>query len=197
MKKALALILALVMMFTLAACATEEPEETTEATTTEATTTEATTTEATTTEATTTEATTTEAPVAGTAGEMMKSEFVNLVNSGTTEPYAIAEALAANENIQFMAGATEVAPDTWLAGFSAETISGFKSGAMFGPMMGSIPFIGYIFELEEGADVDAFIDTLESSADLRWNICVEAEEMVTGNVGNTVFFIMCPTSLEG
>jgi len=64
------------------------------------------------------------------------------------------------------------------------------------PMMGSIAFVGYVFELEDGADVSAFINNLRSSANMRWNICVEAEEMVTGSVGNKVFFVMCPKTLE-
>ena len=64
-------------------------------------------------------------------------------------------------------------------------------------MIGSIPFVGYVFELEDASSVDSFISTLKDNADLRWNICVAADEMVTGSVGNKVFFVMCPTSLEG
>jgi hypothetical protein len=51
--------------------------------------------------------------------------------------------------------------------------------------------------LADGADVEAFKTTRESEANLRWNICTAAEEMVCENVGNTVFFLMCPMSLEG
>ncbi len=197
MKKALALILALVMMFTLAACAVEEPDETTtdtEATTTEATTTEATTTEATTTEATT-EETTTEAPAGdATLGQTLKDAFLEIVNNGTTEPMAIIEALSQNEAIVFAPMAMEVEAG-WLAGFSAD-ITGFKSGAVLAPMIGSIPFVGYVFELEEGADVDAFVAMLNENANPRWNVCVEADEVICEKVGNTVFFLMSPTGFE-
>ena len=51
-------------------------------------------------------------------------------------------------------------------------------------------------KLENAADVPSFIANLEKNANKRWNICVEADEMVTGSVGNKVFFVMCPTSLE-
>ena len=63
-------------------------------------------------------------------------------------------------------------------------------------MIGTIPFMGYIFQLADGADVAAFMKTLKDNANLRWNICTSADEMVCDNVGNTVFFLMCPTSFE-
>ena len=61
-------------------------------------------------------------------------------------------------------------------------------------MMGSIAFVGYVFTLEDGADVDAFKATLEANANPRWQICVTADETIIENVGNTVFFLMCPAS---
>ena len=67
---------------------------------------------------------------------------------------------------------------------------------MFSPMIGTIPFVGYVFVLEEGADVDAFMTTLKDNGDLRWNICTEAEEMVVDHVENRVFFVMSPKSFE-
>ena len=111
---------------------------------------------------------------------------------GTEE---LANALIENPAIQFMGGAMPV-EEGLLSGFDNTEIKGFKSGAVFMPMIGSIPFIGYVFELENQADIPAFISTLKESANLRWNICVTADEMVTGSVGNKVFFVMCPTTLE-
>ena len=106
----------------------------------------------------------------------------------------MADALLRNNVIQFMSGSMPV-EEGWLSGFSSD-ITGFKEGVSFGPMMGSIAFIGYIFELEDGSDAEAFIKTLKSNADPRWNICVEAEETVTAYSGNTVFFLMCPRQME-
>ena len=83
-----------------------------------------------------------------------------------------------------------------LMGFDNAEITGFQEGVMFGPMMGTIPFVGYIFVLEDGADVDGFVQTLEDNANLRWNICTEAEEMVAEADGNHVFFLMCPKNFE-
>jgi hypothetical protein len=84
----------------------------------------------------------------------------------------------------------------YLAGFDNAEITGFTSCAAFAPMIGSIPFIGYVFELPEEADVEAFKTTLSENANLRWNICVTADEMVVESEGNTVFFVMCPASVE-
>jgi hypothetical protein len=84
----------------------------------------------------------------------------------------------------------------YLAGFDNAEITGFTSSAAFAPMIGSIPFIGYVFELPEEADVEAFKTTLSENANLRWNICVTADEMVVESEGNTVFFVMCPASVE-
>ncbi len=56
-------------------------------------------------------------------------------------------------------------------------------------MIGSIAFVGYIFETE---DADTLMTKLKSVADPRWNICTEAAETVCVKLGNYVFFAMCP-----
>ena len=67
---------------------------------------------------------------------------------------------------------------------------------MFAPMIGTIPFVGYVFTLDEGADVDAFMQVLSDNADPRWNICTEAEETVIESADSMVFFVMCPAQFE-
>jgi len=115
--------------------------------------------------------------------------------ASATSVLELADSLVHNSIIPFMGGALEVS-EGYLSGFDNVEIKGFKSGAMFAPMIGSIPFVGYVFELESEADVSSFIKTLEDNANLRWNICVTADEMVTGSVGNKVFFVMAPTQFE-
>lgn len=107
----------------------------------------------------------------------------------------IANTLVSNPVIKFMGGAMEV-EEGYLTGFDNTEIKGFKSGAMFAPMIGTIPFVGYVFELENAGDTLAFINTLKSSANLRWNICTAAEEMVAISSGNKVFFVMSPVAFE-
>lgn len=126
-----------------------------------------------------------------TSGETLYQVFNKAIDEN---PDLSAEELAniiiKNDIIKFQ---SMVAPITegWLMGFKADTIEGFKEGALFGPEISTIPFIGYIFILEEGADVVDFINNLKSSADLNWNICTSAEEITVGNVGQVVFFVMC------
>ena len=108
----------------------------------------------------------------------------------------IATALSTHEVIKFGAGAMPVEPGL-LSGFDNYEVTGFQEGAVFMPMIGSIAFVGYIFTLEDGADVNAFMDNLKANANPRWNICVAAEETLVSNVGNKVFFVMSPLYLEG
>lgn len=133
-----------------------------------------------------------EKPVASTMGQTLLADFKARANKGTV--LEIAEGILTNSVIQFMGGAMPV-EEGYLAGFDSE-ITGFKSGATFAPMIGSIAFVGYVFELENEADVAGFISNLQKNANKRWNICVEADEMVTGSVGNKVFFVMCPKATE-
>ena len=63
-------------------------------------------------------------------------------------------------------------------------------------MIGTIPFVGYVFTVSDGGDVDAFVENLKNTADMRWNICTEADEMVVQAEGNRVFFVMCRNNEE-
>lgn len=76
----------------------------------------------------------------------------------------------------------------FLNGFEAE-ITGFNNGVMFAPMIGTIPFVGYIFETD---NTELLIDELETNASLNWNICTTADEMLVKAHDNYVFFVMSP-----
>ena len=78
----------------------------------------------------------------------------------------------------------------YLAGFDNE-ISGFSKAVMFTPMIGSIPFVGYVFETD---DTEKLLSTLKESANPAWNICVEADETVYSVKDGLVLFLMCPDS---
>lgn len=83
---------------------------------------------------------------------------------------------------------TEDCSEGFLMGFSAD-IKGFSSGVKLAPMIGSIPFVAYVFETDDTA---ALMETLKTNADPRWNICTEARETVSEVSGNYVFFAMLP-----
>jgi hypothetical protein len=107
----------------------------------------------------------------------------------------IAEGLLANDFILFSGATMEVEPG-YLTGFGNAEITGFEQGTMFAPMIGSIPFVGYVFTLSDDADEESFVTLLSENADPNWNICTEADETVIESAGNKVFFVMCPTSLD-
>lgn len=77
----------------------------------------------------------------------------------------------------------------WMPGFDSE-ISGYTEAAMFAPMIGSIPFVGYVCKSDDPAALEK---AMKDNANLSWNICVTADEMVSSVRGNLVFFLMCPS----
>ena len=188
MKKFLALLLAAVMLLSMAACGTKTPEVTDPAP-------QVTDPAPEVTDPTDEIVETPDEPAAtGTVGETLLATF-KANSTGTAEE--IANAVISDPIIQFMGMATPINTTDFefLSGLGEAKIE-YEEGAMFGPMIGTIPFIGYIFKLAEGTDVEAFKTTLEENANLRWNICTAAEELVIENEGNTVFFLMCPASFE-
>lgn len=133
-----------------------------------------------------------ETPEAGktTTGATMLSIF--RANKDKT-PEAIANACLADKSIQFMSMTTPMEEGFFME-FDGD-VKGFDSCVKFGPAMGSIAFSGFVFEVS--GDANAFANDLKSRANPRWNICVEADETVCEVYGNKVFFLMCPSSLEG
>lgn len=130
-----------------------------------------------------------------TPAQILLSDFkAQMKDSTSNSTMEMAESILANKIIPFAGATMDVVPG-YLNGFSEE-ISGFTSGTMFGPMIGSIPFVGYIFDLEESSDVTAFMEQLRSKADLNWNICTCADEMVCDAVGNRVFFVMSTNNFD-
>lgn len=131
-----------------------------------------------------------------TMGTTLQSAFLEQMEANPeATAQEIADGLLANEAIKF-SGVSMPVETGLLTGFNNAEITGFSEGAMFAPMIGSIPFVGYIFVLEDGADVEGFVATLKDNANPRWNICTEAEETIVDYVGKTVFFVMCPKQME-
>lgn len=62
-------------------------------------------------------------------------------------------------------------------------------GYEIAPVIGSIPYVSYIFETD---DAKALAAQLKKSANPRWNICTEANEPVIKVKDNYVFLTMCP-----
>ena len=160
MKKLTSLALAIIMMFSLAACGGKEDDN-------------------------------------KTVSAALVAQFTEIVKeNGSMTAEEIAGKLAQNKAVEAISPMAMPIEPGFLMGFDNVEVTEFKSGAMFAPMIGTIPFIGYVFELEEGADAEAFGKTLEGAANLRWNICSAADEMAWEAEGNKVVFVLAPMSFE-
>lgn len=80
----------------------------------------------------------------------------------------------------------------YLTGFD-EKIRGYKKAYVIAPTISTIPFIAYIFESDKPNEL---ANTLKEQANLRWNICTEADEMKVSVVDNYVFFVMSPNNFD-
>lgn len=126
---------------------------------------------------------TTEEIEANTIGTKFAKEFLE---SDITDADAMVDELLKQVKTPYDLAKMDV-EEGYLAGFDEE-IKGFTKGVMFSPVIGTIPFVGYVFETE---DPDALLALLSDKANPAWNICTEADETVSETRGNFVFFIMC------
>ena len=107
---------------------------------------------------------------------MTAEEIANeMVKDGETEGYVV----------------DVMGDDSYFMGFGNAEITGYAEAARFSPMIGTIPFMAYIFILDEGADSAAFIQMLLDNCNPRWNICTEADTIKAEQSGNAILFLMC------
>ena len=131
-----------------------------------------------------------------TLGQALLQDFqTRIKDSPQADLETLAQGLLDQEDLEFQGAVTPVEPGL-LMGFGNETIQGFSQGVMFAPVISTIPFVGYLFRLEEQTSGQDFVQTLRDAADPRWNICTEADETVVQQEGDIVFFLMCPQSME-
>lgn len=104
----------------------------------------------------------------------------------------VAKKIAKNKVLKISVEVSQIKNGDYISGFKKE-IKDFKNAFAIRPMVGTIPFIAYIFEVE---NANEFAEELKANADLRWNICTEADEMHTVVSEDYVFFIMSPKNFE-
>lgn len=135
-----------------------------------------------------------ETPAADTVGGAIAAIFHEQAADAESAE-ALANAILENYELPFMAEAFTI-EEGLLPGFDNTEITGFADGARFGPMIGSTPFVGYVFFLDEDADLDAFKTLLADNANPRWQICVAAKQTVLETEGNKVLLLMCPLNFS-
>lgn len=111
-----------------------------------------------------------------------------LAEHPTATTLEIAEYLASHQHIGQLY--TQQVNEGRLTGFSND-ISGFADGATFAPMMMPSTFIGYVFRVADGSDIDAFTTQLKNNANVAWNVCVVVNTVIVETEGNYVIFMMC------
>lgn len=104
----------------------------------------------------------------------------------------VAKALAENEILKIELDVATIGKNDYISGFKSE-IKEFKNAVVLRPFIGTIPFIAYIFEVE---NPESFAENLKTNADLRWNVCTEAEDLEVTNVDNYVFIVMSPKNFD-
>lgn len=104
----------------------------------------------------------------------------------------IATKLSENESIKIAVDVAELDETSYIVGFNNE-IKGFEKGYTIRPMISTIPFVVYLFEVD---NAESFANNLMENANLRWNICTEADEMISAVVDNYVFFVMSPENFD-
>ncbi|MCQ2560616.1 MAG: hypothetical protein MJ186_01055 [Clostridia bacterium] len=122
---------------------------------------------------------------ANTVGTKLQAVFDS--SSETDVNKMVDELIAAGEEIAELSLVPMEMVPGWLNGITVE-VDNFTEGTMFSPMIGSIPFVGYVFKSDDAAALEA---TLTENADKAWNICTQADEMVSSVRGDLVFFVMC------
>lgn len=128
---------------------------------------------------------------ANTVAEKLQIQFTEEIKNDTNIEN-VANTLITNPVFQDISMGVIPVEEGFLNGFNGE-INGFTSGVMFAPMIGTIPFVGYIFETD---DTETLIASLQANAMLNWNICTQADQMITETVNNYVFFVMAPNSFD-
>ncbi|MCQ2507378.1 MAG: hypothetical protein MJ097_01160 [Dorea sp.] len=103
----------------------------------------------------------------------------------------LADAMMETGYLEFEPASMAVEPG-YLNGFTEE-ITGFSEGVMFGPAIGSIPFVAYVFVTD---DADSLADTLAHCYDLRWNVCTQADEFQCAIVKDKGCVVMAPDTFE-
>ena len=178
MKELIAMLLALVMVFALAACGASGNKETEPAT------------EAPTEEAVEVTEEATEEATEETAGEIIDGEDVILEMSVLE---MLLNDIIAQNPVEFFGGnmPVDLADADAVKYFTGlDSAENIVEAAVYEPMMGSIAFSMVAVRVAEGVDAEAVAEEMKNGIDTRKWICVGADELETAVSGDVVMLIM-------
>lgn len=183
MKKLTALLIAGIMLISFAACSgNDDSNETSSSADTSA-----------------EETTTSNGPakVTGNVADAYVEAFKEIAADSSLSALQIASKFSEKIDNPMGPDASEMEKDAYFQGFQqGYEVKGFEEAATFRPMIGTIPFLSYVFKLSADADATAFATELKENANTSWNICTTADELRVEVAGNAVFMIMCPSAFE-
>lgn len=131
-----------------------------------------------------------------TIGQRLADDFKALLNpEKMMGARAMADELLKGDYLTFEHATTDVQPGK-LKGFGDAEITGFKEGVMIEAKKEEVPFLAYIFTLDDDTDAETFMTALKSKANPQWNTKVKADEMFTERSEKQVFFVMSPKALD-
>lgn len=122
---------------------------------------------------------------------ILAEQFKETMKS-TNDLQEVARKLTQNDIMEIAINLETLDKEDYISGFKTE-IKDFKQAITIRPMIGTIPFVAYLFEVD---NAEEFAENLRSNADLRWNICTEADDLEIAIVDNYVFFVMAPKSFN-
>ncbi len=128
-----------------------------------------------------------------TTGGHFAQVFKTNIDSSLEE---IAQSIIADEMFGGHRGTVTPVKEGALKGFGDAEITGFSSGVMINTVNPTFPFLGYVFELSDGTDVDEFKQMLKDNADLNFNPVVGADQVVVENIDDKVVVIITPDKIE-
>ncbi len=176
MKKIVAMLMALAMMFSFAACGSKTTAPTTVPT-----------------EAPAATDAPTEAPAATEAPANTET-----VDVATATMEALLNKIVEIQPVEFMGGTmpidlTDTSEDgLWNIKYNTglDNADNITDAAAFGPMMGSMAFSMVAVRTAEGADVKTVAEGMKNGIDPRKWICVEADDLQVASYGDVVMLIM-------
>ena len=124
--------------------------------------------------------------VQDTLGSQLVNQFQKHAKE-ESDPMEIAQKIVSDDLAEISLDAESVEPG-WLNGFD-ENVTGFTKGVMIAPVIGSIPYVSYVFETDYP---EALVEELDEKHNMRCNICTEAEEKVSSIYENLVYYAMVP-----
>ncbi len=99
------------------------------------------------------------------------------------------------ERIEFKGSAKEI-DEGYLDGIINYKVTDFKNGAMIKANKTKIPFIGYLFEVDQSTDTQLFIENLKTNADKQYKTLLDDEDIYIEKENNIIFFLICPDNIE-